>query len=93
MSKSAHDTITTTDLVRNLAGVIDEVRLSGHSLTITKGRQTVAELSPPPKAGLPVNELSKLIESLPRLGTDAPSMANDIETIRGHAVLPENPWT
>lgn len=93
MDKSMHDTITATELVRNLAGIIDEVRMSGHSLFITKGSQTVAELSPPPKAGLPVNKLAALLQSLPGLGDDAKDMAKDVETIRERAGLPDNPWT
>jgi antitoxin (DNA-binding transcriptional repressor) of toxin-antitoxin stability system len=43
MAKPAHDTITATELVRNLSVIIDKVRLTGHSLYITKGSQTVAE--------------------------------------------------
>ena len=92
MAKMAHDTISATELVRNLAGIIDNVRLTGHSLYVTKGSQTVAKLSPPPKTGLSISQLVSLIESLPRLGADAPAMADDIKSIRNQAVLPENPW-
>jgi len=92
MAKPAHDTITATELVRNLAVAIDKVRMTGHSLYITKGSQTVAELSPPPKPGLPINKLAGLLKSLPKLGDDASAMAKDLETIRHQANLPENPW-
>ncbi len=67
MQNKAHETITATDLVRNLSVVIDKVRMSGRSLYITKGSQTVAELSPPPKAGCTVTKLPGLLRSLPRL--------------------------
>ena len=50
--------ISTTEMVRNLSAVIDKVRMSGQSLFITKGSQTVAQLSPPPKSGYPVDKLS-----------------------------------
>ena len=92
MAKVAHDTISTTELVRNLAGIIDNVRLTGSTLYVTKGTLTVAKLSPPPKSGLSISKLISLIESLPRLGADAPAMANDIKSIRNKAILPENPW-
>lgn len=92
MAKLEHDSITATELVRNLSVAIDKVRITGHSLYITKGSQTVAELSPPPKAGLPINKLAGLLKSLPKLGEDVSSLSNDIKTIRRNAQLPDNPW-
>lgn len=87
-----HDSISATDLARNVASVIDKVRVSGHSVYITKGSQTVAELNPPPKQGLPVSQLGEFLKSLPSLGDDAEQMSEDMKTIRSHANLPENPW-
>jgi antitoxin (DNA-binding transcriptional repressor) of toxin-antitoxin stability system len=92
MAKPAHDSITATELVRNLSFIIDKVRLTGHSLYITKGSQTVAELSPPPKPGLPINKLSELLKSLPKLGEDVSAMTRDLEKIRRNTGLPDNPW-
>jgi len=92
MAKPAHDAITATELVRNLSVAIDKVRMTGNSLYITKGSQTVAELSPPPKPGLPINKLADLLKSLPKLGDDASAMAKDLDNIRRQANLPENPW-
>jgi antitoxin (DNA-binding transcriptional repressor) of toxin-antitoxin stability system len=92
MAKPAHDTITATELVRNLSVIIDKVRLTGHSLYITKGSQTVAELSPPPKPGLPMNKLAGLLKSLPKSGDDVSAMSRDLEKIRRHTGLPDNPW-
>lgn len=92
MAKSAHDTITATELVRNLSVAIDKVRITGHSLYITKGLQTVAELSPPPKPGWPINKLSGLLKSLPKLGDDVSVMAKDLDNVRRQTSLPENPW-
>jgi len=88
MAKPAHDAITATELVRNLSVAIDKVRMTGN----TKGSQTVAELSPPPKPGLPINKLADLLKSLPKLGDDASAMAKDLDNIRRQANLPENPW-
>ncbi len=87
-----HASISTTELVRNLSIIIDKVRISGQSLSITKGSQTVAELSPPPQSGYPVNKLSGFLTSLPKLNDDAPSMAEDLKTLKQKAKLPGSLW-
>jgi hypothetical protein len=92
MGIEAHESITATELVRNLSGCIDKVRITRRSLYITKGTQTVAELSPPPKSGLPIEKLGELLAMLPRLGDDAAAMEADIKAIREQASLPGNPW-
>ena len=92
MAKSARKTITATELVRSLSAVIDEVRVSGYSLYITKGSKTVAELRPPPKKGLSVNELINILKTLPKLGDDVTTMENDLQKIRNKADLPKSPW-
>lgn len=92
MAKYLTDTISVTELVRNLSTVIDNVRISGVSLYVTKGTQIVAKLDPPPKAGLSINGLISILESLPGLEADAPVMADTIKNIREKAELPSNPW-
>lgn len=92
MAKSAHDIITATELVRNLSFAIDKVRISGHSLYITKGSQIIAELKPPPKPGLSIRKLASVLRSLPKLGDDASAMDKDLDIIRRQANLPDNPW-
>ena len=75
---SAHDTITATALVRNLSVAIDKVIITRHRFFyITKGSQSVAELSPSPKPGLPINQLAKLLRSLPKPGNDATAIAKE----------------
>jgi len=92
MAKTARETITATELVRNLSVAIDKVRVTGDSLYITKGSQTVAELSPPPKPGLPIINLGALLKSLPGLGNDVSAMSSDLEKIRSKANLPKSSW-
>jgi antitoxin (DNA-binding transcriptional repressor) of toxin-antitoxin stability system len=92
MSIDAHKSITATELVRNLSALIDKVRITRRSLLITKGSQTVAELSPPPKSGLPIEKLGELLAMLPKLGDDATAMEADIKTVRQQTPLPGNPW-
>lgn len=87
-----HTTISTTELVRNLSSIIDKIRISGQSLFITKGTQTVAELSPPPESGYPISHLSNFLSSLPTLHDDASSMAEDLQTLKQKAELPESLW-
>jgi len=92
MGADVHETVSATELVRNLSALIDKVRISRRSLYITKGSQTVAELSPPPKSGLPIEELGQLLTSLPTLGKDAHTLSEDIKRIREQGQLPGNPW-
>ena len=89
---NAHETISATDLVRNFSAMVDKVRISGCSLYITKGTQTIAELSPPPKTGFPLKELGNFLAKLPDLGADASYMAAAIKTIKNKAQILENPW-
>jgi antitoxin (DNA-binding transcriptional repressor) of toxin-antitoxin stability system len=86
------ESVTTTELVRNLSVVIDRVRLTGRRLAITKGSQTVAELSPPAKAGYPISRLGELLASLPKLDPDDRAMADDLARIRRAGDLPDSPW-
>ena len=87
-----HETITATDLVRNFSAMVDKVRISGRSIYITKGMQTIAELSPPPKSGFPIKNLASFLKTLPSLGDDADDMSQDIKSIKNKAQLLENPW-
>ena len=92
MRDNLHETISATDLVRNFSAMIDKVRISGRSLYITKGIQTIAELKPPPKSGFPIKNLASFIKTLPSLGEDAKDLSQDIKSIKNSAQLPENPW-
>lgn len=87
-----HEFITATELARNVATSIDKVRVSGRSLYITKGAQTVAELCPPPREGFPIEQLSAFVASLPKLGSDGPSFRQDIDSMRQQAEIPGDPW-
>lgn len=92
MPTTNHDSISATELARNVAVSIDRVRLTGRSLFITKGSQTVAELCPPPKTGIAITKLAEVLGALPKLGDDASVMAEDLNKVRRHAKLPGNPW-
>ncbi len=85
-------TITATELVRNLSGMIDQVRISGKPLLIKKGTQTVAELRPPQKTGFPVAQLGEFLKGLSNFGKEKKAMSRDLAKIRKKASLPKNPW-
>ena len=87
-----HESISATELARNISTSVDKVRVSGKSIYITKGTQTVAELCPPPKTGYPVDQLAEMISSLPGLGVDAEAMSSDLKKARQQAKLPADPW-
>ncbi|MBE9549825.1 MAG: hypothetical protein IMF09_10510 [Proteobacteria bacterium] len=85
--------ISATDLARNMAWTIDDVRISNTTVLITKGTRVIAQLSPPPKSGLSVQGLIKLLEAMPGLAsTDAKQFSDDINTVRKAAILGSDPW-
>lgn len=92
MKTYQHETISATDLVRNFSTIVDQVRVSGRSLYITKGVQTIAELSPPPQSGFPIKNLANFLKSLPNLKDDAKKFSKDIRAMKNSIQLPENPW-
>lgn len=92
MRNVVHETISATELVRHFSAMVDKVRISGKSIYITKGVQTIAELSPPPKSGFPIQNLTTFLQSLPCLDEDADSMSKDLTSIKEQAKLPRNSW-
>ncbi|MBK5964676.1 hypothetical protein CCR95_11440 [Thiocystis minor] len=92
MQLDLNESITTAELGRHLTVAIEQVRRSGRRLTITKGHQAVAELSPPTKTGYPIAQLGALLASLPKLNADAQAMSDDLARIRQTSELPDTPW-
>lgn len=92
MLARSRDTISTTELARNLATTIDRVRFQRRALAITKGKRTVALLRPAPQGGFPVAELGRMLAELPGLDGDAANLARDITRVRTAATLPGDPW-
>ncbi len=87
------ETVTSTALARNMAQTIDRVRMTGTSVFITKGTKVVAELTPPPKSGLPVDKLIHLLKSLPKLRSgDSLQFSADIKKVRAATKALDNPW-
>lgn len=84
--------ITTTELARNLANVIDQVRISRTRMTITKGNQEVAQLVPVAGNGATLADLQSLLDSSPLLMKEKRAFSDDLKAIREAGTLPESPW-
>lgn len=85
-------TISATELARNLANVIDQVRISHTRMTITKGNQAVAQLVPVAGNGTKLADLQVLLDNHSLSSTEQQNFNEDLETIRHAADLPESPW-
>lgn len=59
-----------------------------NAIAITKGKQVIAELAPPPSAGFPVSQLAEFLNQLPKLGADRAPFSKALKTIRSLAKLP-----
>ena len=59
---------------------------------ITKGNQTIAQLSSPLKAGYPISQLDAYFASLPKLNEDSYRASEDLKKIRRQATLPKHSW-
>lgn len=93
MKALAKKMMSATQLARNLASSIDQVRLSGQVIEITKGNQTIAQLIPAPHKGFPVSQLKDFFQKLSHLGNkDNPQMSDDLKKIRNSATLSSSPW-
>lgn len=84
--------ITTTELARNLANVVDQVRVSRTRMMITKGTQEVAQLVPVAGNGATLADLQVLLESAQLSTEEKLAFSLDVRTIREAGELPDSPW-
>lgn len=85
-------TISATELARNLANVIDQVRISHTRMTITKGNQAIAQLIPVAGNGTTLADLQMLLDKSPLSSAEQQHFNEDLDAIRSAANLPESPW-
>ncbi len=85
-------TITVTELDRNLASVIDRVRISSTRVSVTRGTQTVAEISPAVQPGITLGNLLNILQRESWANKEKLRYADDLKTIRESAALPPSPW-
>ncbi|HGG58369.1 MAG TPA: hypothetical protein ENK26_00430 [Gammaproteobacteria bacterium] len=86
------ETITVTELARNLATVIDHVRISSTQVSITRGSQTVAKLSPVVQPGLTLGGLLDVLQRSPLADDERQDYAADLELAHDSASIPPSPW-
>ena len=86
------ETITVTELARNLASVIDHVRISSTRVSVTRGSQTVAEINPAVQPGITLGNLSDLLQRESWANKEKSLYLADLKTARESAALPPSPW-
>lgn len=84
--------ISATELARNLASIIDQVRVSRTRMVITRGNQDVAQLVPVVSNGATLADLGRLLQRNLLNREQQHAFSNDLRTIREAASLPTSPW-
>ena len=79
------ETVTITELARNLASIIDRVRISSIRVSITRGTQTVAELSSVVQPGLTLEGLLDLLQHSALPEDERQRYGMDLKTVRASA--------
>ena len=87
------DSVSATELVRNLASIIDYVRINKVFVTIRKGKQDIDHLGPVSKRGFPIGKLGELMGSIASLTEEEVlALSQGVEETRKHAKIEEDPW-
>ena len=84
--------ISATDLARNLASVIDQVRVAHLPMTITRGNQDIAQIVPIINSTVKLADLALLLQRNQLSKSQKQSFADDLSGIRQSATLPESHW-
>jgi len=87
-----YEQVTATKLARHLATMIDQVRLSGKRISITRGHREVAQLIPSTALGASQSVFLALLKQNPLSEDERTSLAKDFKRIRAKAVLPSSSW-
>lgn len=84
--------ISATDLARNLASVIDKVRVARLPMTITRGNQDIAQIVPVINSTITLADLSNLVKKNQLTKSQKQAFADDLSDIRQSATLPSSSW-
>jgi antitoxin (DNA-binding transcriptional repressor) of toxin-antitoxin stability system len=84
--------ISATDLARNLASVIDQVRVARLPMTITRGNQDIAQIVPVINSTITLADLSSLVKKNQLTKSQKQTFADDLSSIRQSAMLPDTHW-
>jgi antitoxin (DNA-binding transcriptional repressor) of toxin-antitoxin stability system len=87
--------ITATEAARNFSEVINQVRYQAAEFDVTRGKEIVARIVPPPKlpVGFPLRDLTALFASLPGLEAgDADDFLKDIDASVSRLTMRSSEW-
>ncbi len=84
--------ISATELARNLASIIDQVRITRTRMTITKGNQAIAQITPIVSSEATLADLSQLLKASRLSRAQKQSFRDDLEKIASAAELPASAW-
>lgn len=84
--------ISATELARNLASVIDQVRVSRYRMVITRGNQDIAQITPVANQNFSLADLNKLLHANRLSAAERKAFSQDLNNIRQAATLPQSPW-
>lgn len=84
--------ISATELARNLASVIDQVRVARTRMTITKGNQDIAQIVPIVSSNTTLADLSLLLKAKRLSKEQKKSFREDLELLHRKTSLPPSSW-
>ena len=75
--------INVSEAERDFSALIHRVCTQGISIELERDNKVIARITPVgPSSPLKVRDLSKFLESLPKLGDDAAAFADDVQAVR-----------
>jgi len=84
--------ISATELARNLASVIDQVRVARQPMTITRGNQDIAQIIPVLNSAVSLSDLSALLKKQRLSQQQKQRFSDDLLHIRQSSSLPDSNW-
>ena len=86
------ESLTDTQLARQLADVLNRVAYRRESFVVVRGKRALAELRPLPE-GTRLADLPAVLAALPRLQPeDAEAFATDLDAARADLPTARDPW-
>lgn len=92
MSNQLIQRISATDLARNLASVIDKVRVARQPMTITRGNQDIAQIIPVINSSVYLSDLAFLLKKSQLSQSQKQAFTDDLSNIRQSSTLPVSSW-
>jgi antitoxin (DNA-binding transcriptional repressor) of toxin-antitoxin stability system len=85
--------INVSEAERDFSSLIHQVCTQGVSIELERENKVIARITPAgPSSPLQIRDLNTFLESLPKLGDDAESFAQDVQAVRRAFPAEANPW-